>query len=69
MWFPMAPVLGLGLAVVFAVAGLLDADAGRPSILLLGVLIAAALVWHHRVLQRRAGGWTPRLEVGPSTKG
>jgi amino acid transporter len=61
--FPAAPLLGLALAGIFAVAGLLDADAGRPSILLLGFLIAAALVWHQRVLQRRPGGWSPRLEV------
>ena len=60
-WFPLAPILGLLLAAAFAVADLVDADAGRPSLILLGVLIAAALCWHHWVLKRRAGGWTPRL--------
>jgi amino acid transporter len=59
--FPLAPVLGLCLAAAFAVADLLDADAGRPSIVLLGAIIAGALGWHHRVLKRRVGGWAPRL--------
>jgi amino acid transporter len=62
MLFPWAPIAGLVLAVVFAVADLLDADAGRPSLLILGAMIAAGLLWHHFVLRRRAGGWAPRLE-------
>jgi len=41
------------------------ADAGRPSLLLLGAMIAAGLLWQHFVLRRRAGGWTPRLESVP----
>jgi amino acid transporter len=65
MLYPLAPVLGLILAVVFAVADLLDADAGRPSLLLLGAMIGAALLWHHFVLSRRSGGWAPRLESIP----
>jgi amino acid transporter len=60
--YPLAPVLGLILALVFGVADLLDADAGRPSLLLLGALIAAGLLWHHFVLSRRPGGWAPRIE-------
>ena len=59
--FPLAPVLGLILAVGFAVADLLDAEAGRPSLLVLGVMIVAGLLWHHLVLRRRPGGWAPRL--------
>jgi amino acid transporter len=59
--FPLAPILGLILAVGFAVADLLDADAGRPSLLVLGVMIVAGLLWHHLVLRRRTGGWAPRL--------
>jgi amino acid transporter len=58
--FPLAPIAGLVLAVVFAVADLLDADAGRPSLLILGAMIAAGLLWHHFVLRRR--GWAPRVE-------
>jgi amino acid transporter len=61
-WFPLGPVLGLMLASAFGVAEMLDADAGRPSLLLLGGLIAAGLIWHHRVLQRRTGGWSPRTD-------
>jgi amino acid transporter len=59
--YPLAPVLGLCLAVAFAVADLLDADAGRPSLLILGAIVALGLAWHHFVLRRRAGGWAPRL--------
>jgi amino acid transporter len=59
--FPMAPILGLGLAAVFAVADLLDADAGRPSLLVLGALIGMGCLWYHFVLSKRAGGWAPKL--------
>ena len=59
--FPLAPILGLGLAVAFAVADLLDADAGRPSLLLLGILIVAGCLWYYFVLSKRPGGWTPKL--------
>jgi amino acid transporter len=61
MLFPLAPLLGLLLAVVFGVADLVDADAGRPSLLLLGAMIAAGLLWHHLVLRRRPGGWAPKV--------
>jgi amino acid transporter len=60
--YPLAPILGLCLAAVFAIAALFDADAGRPSILLLGGILVAALLWHRFVLSRRSGGWVPRLE-------
>jgi amino acid transporter len=63
--FPLAPILGLMLAVAFGVADLLDADAGRPSLLLLGAMIAAGLLWHHFVLRRREGGWAPQVESTP----
>ncbi|MEP6941694.1 MAG: APC family permease [Betaproteobacteria bacterium] len=59
--YPLAPILGLCLAAVLAIATLFDADAGRPSILLLGGILIAALLWHHFVLSRRPGGWAPRL--------
>lgn len=64
--YPLAPILGLILAVAFGIADLLDADAGRPSLLLLGSLIATGLLWHHLVLRRRAGGWAPRVESIPA---
>jgi amino acid transporter len=60
--YPLAPVLGLLLAVIFGVADLLDAEAGRPSLLLLGAMIAVGLLWHHFVLRRRPVPWAPRLE-------
>jgi hypothetical protein len=59
--FPLAPVLGLILAGTFGVADLLDADAGRPSLLVLGIMILAGVLWHHFVLRRRPGGWAPRI--------
>jgi amino acid transporter len=60
-WFPMAPILGLVLTLCFAVADLFDPDVGRPSLLLMGALIGAALLWHRFVLSKRPGGWLPRL--------
>jgi len=60
--FPLAPILGLMLAVVFGVADLLDADAGRPSLLILGAIIGAGLLWYCFVLRLRNGGWAPRVE-------
>lgn len=59
--FPMAPFLGLGLSAAFAIADLLDAEAGRPSLLLLGALIGVGCLWYRFVLSKRAGGWAPKL--------
>jgi amino acid transporter len=59
--YPLAPILGLLLAVIFAVADLLDPEDGRPSILILGAVLLWALVWYHIRLKRRAGGWAPKL--------
>ena len=39
--FPLIPIMGLCLAAAFAAADLLDADVGRPSLLLLGSIIKA----------------------------
>jgi hypothetical protein len=47
------------MAVAFTVADLLDAEAGRPSVLLLGAVVLAALIWYVLVLRRR--GWKPQL--------
>jgi hypothetical protein len=47
--------------LVFGVADLLDADDGRPSILILGSVLFSAFLWYHVVLKRRAGGWAPKL--------
>ncbi len=59
--FPLAPFLGLILAVGFGIADLLDADAGRPSLLLLGACVVAGLAWHNFVLRKRPNGWAPRV--------
>lgn len=58
---PLAPVVGLAMAAVFTVADLEDADGGRPSLLLLGAVVLAAIAWSELVLRRRPGGWTPTL--------
>ena len=57
--FPLAPAAGLAMAIAFTIADLLDPDAGRPSLLLLGLVVIAALAWYHFVLRRR--GWAPQL--------
>ncbi len=59
--FPLAPVLGLVAAAAFVVADVADADAGRPSLAVLGVVVVAAVMWDWRVVRRRAGGWAPKL--------
>lgn len=59
--YPLSPIFGLCVALIFAVADLLDADDGRPSILILGSVLVSALVWYHLVLKRRAAGWAPKL--------
>jgi amino acid transporter len=60
--FPLAPLSGLALAIIFCIADLFDADAGRPSMLILGGVVVLAVVWYHVSLKRRPGGWSPRLE-------
>jgi amino acid transporter len=57
----LAPVLGLVLTVMFAAADIADPDAGRPSLILLGVIAVAAALWSRFVLEKRPGGWTPTL--------
>ncbi len=57
--FPLAPVAGLAMAAVFTVSDLLDKDAGRPSLILLGLVVLAAFIWSQLGLRRR--GWTPKL--------
>ena len=60
--YPLFPVLGLVMAAVFTVSDFMDADAGRPSLLLLGLVVAAAVAWYGLILKRRPGGWTPSLD-------
>ena len=65
--YPLAPILGLALALGFAAAEWVDPDAGRPSLLTLGGLLLLALAWYYLALRRRPGGWAPRLEHSPTT--
>jgi amino acid transporter len=57
---PLAPILGLLMAVIFAAADLADPTAGRPSLILLGLVVLAAVLWNHFVLRPR--GWKPMIE-------
>lgn len=59
--FPLGPILGLTMVAGFAVANLADADAGRPSLLILGAILIAAGIWYRFRLKTRPGGWTPRV--------
>ncbi len=61
-FYPLMPLLGIGLSLAFAAADWEDPDAGRPSLILLGALLLASLGWYQLVLKRRPGGWAPRLE-------
>ena len=63
--FPLVPLLGVLLALVFGAADWADPTIGRPSLLALGALLAVALLWYRFVLRRRPGGWAPRLGAGP----
>lgn len=63
--FPLAPALGLALAATFAAADVADPTVGRPSLLVLGAVLIAAVAWHQWVLKRRPGGWAPRLGSQP----
>lgn len=58
---PLAPLLGLLMAMGLCIADLLDPDAGRPSMVILGAAIVLALLWHRLVLGKRPGGWSPRV--------
>jgi len=65
--YPLAPILGLVLALAFAAADWADPDAGRPSLVILGALLLAAFAWYRLVLSRRPGGWVPRIEHHPTS--
>jgi amino acid transporter len=60
--YPLVPILGLALALAFAVAEWADPEAGRPSLIALGALLVAAVAWYRYVLSRRPGGWAPRVQ-------
>jgi amino acid transporter len=57
--FPLVPLMGMALTIVFLAAGLQDADVGRPSVLLLAFCVGLALLWYRFAVKPR--GWRPRL--------
>jgi amino acid transporter len=65
--FPLVPALGLAIATALAVGEFLDPEAGRPSMVVMTAIVAAALLWHGLVLRRRPGGWVPRLPEDESS--
>jgi amino acid transporter len=58
--FPLVPLMGIALTIVFLAAGLQDEDVGRPSVLLLAFCVGLALLWYRFALKPR--GWRPRLD-------
>jgi len=65
-FYPLFPLLGLLVAIGFAVADLMDADTGRPSLLLLSGILVLAWVYLIAVLRKRPYGWSiaqPSLAV------
>lgn len=59
-WHPLVPLFGLGAALLFILADLMDPDAGRPSILILSGVIALAGAYYALRLRHRPGGWVVR---------
>jgi amino acid transporter len=55
---PMIPVFGLAVTVMAVVSDLLDADAGRPSVILLASLFVAAYAYYHFRLRQVSKGWS-----------
>ena len=56
-FFPVLPIVAVIVAIATIVADLMDADAGRPSMILLTALDGAVLLYYALVLRRRPGGW------------
>lgn len=55
-WFPVAPAVGLVILVYLAYTTWSDADVGRPSFLVNGVVLLGSLAYYFLVLRRR-GTW------------
>jgi hypothetical protein len=54
-------MLGLLMALVFAAADWADPEAGRPSLLIMGVVAATAVLWQ----RFRLPGWIPGTDKTP----
>jgi amino acid transporter len=57
--FPLAPLMGIALTLIFMFAALQDAEVGRPSLVLLGGCVGLALLWYRFTLRPR--GWRPQI--------
>ncbi len=56
--YPLFPVMGIIMALVFVVFDYRDEDAGRMSLFVYLGILAIALTYYRFVLSRRPGGWT-----------
>lgn len=68
---PVAPIIGLLMALAFTIADLADPVDGRPGLLALGAVFFGAIAWERLVLSRRPGGWAPTVPQSdqPSSAG
>ncbi len=62
-WFPLIPLLGIGIVAGEAVVLWLDPAAGRPSLLVCSGIWLASYGYYRFVLRRRPGGW---VMTGPA---
>jgi amino acid transporter len=62
--FPLAPLFGLLVALGFVVASYMDPEAGRPSMMILLGVVAAAAIYYQLVLKPR--GWSVQIPTEPS---
>jgi amino acid transporter len=68
---PFVPIFGLTVAALSIVADWLDADAGRPSIILLIGLFLGALAYYHFRLRQASLHWRiggSELEAAPAAE-
>jgi L-asparagine transporter-like permease len=69
--FPLIPVLSLVLIAGMTVAQFMDAQSGRPALLITVAVLAAGWLYYRLVLRRRPGGWRlsgPADIVGPGAE-
>jgi amino acid transporter len=62
-WFPLAPVLALGVLVFVVYQNVLDPAVGRPSLLVTAGIVVLAAAYYGVVLRRR-GGWALAGDAG-----
>ncbi len=62
---PVVPVLALVATIGFIAADWCDPDAGRPSLLVLAVLVAASLIYYRLRMHNRPQAWGAAAENPP----